>query len=129
MAIIYLNVCWCFYWSVAWSYWWTWCVLPIIWNSKHFSFLVFYYNVSNKFSSIPPRLLNYQFPHSLFIPTPNPPSPPPSIRHSGLFVQKSVWHFGVAWLISQYFSLRDLKPVAFLAAYLKRKLTIPSVST
>ena len=22
---------------VAWSYWWTWCVLPIICNSKHFT--------------------------------------------------------------------------------------------
>ena len=32
---------------VAWSYWWTWCVLPIICNSKHFSFFVFYFNVSN----------------------------------------------------------------------------------
>ena len=30
------------------------------------------------------------------------------------FVQKSFWNFGVAWLISQYFSRRDLKPVAFL---------------
>ena len=36
---------------VAWSYWWTWCVLPIICNSKHFSFFVFYFNLSNKISS------------------------------------------------------------------------------
>ena len=25
---------------VAWSYWWTWCALPIICNSKHFTFFV-----------------------------------------------------------------------------------------
>ena len=30
------------------------------------------------------------------------------------FVQKSIWHFGVAWLISQCFSRRDLKLVVFL---------------
>ena len=46
---------------VAWSYWWTWCVLPIICNSKHFSFFVFYFNVSNKISSTQPWLLNFQF--------------------------------------------------------------------
>ena len=33
---------------VAWSYWWSWCVLLIICISKHFSFFVFYFNVSNK---------------------------------------------------------------------------------
>ena len=46
---------------VAWSYWWTWCVLPIICNSKHFSFFVFSFNVSNKISSTPPWLLKFQF--------------------------------------------------------------------
>ena len=35
------------------------------------------------------------------------------------FVHKSIWHFGVAWLISQYFSCRDLKPVAFLVRLLE----------
>ena len=50
-------------------------VLPIICSSKHFSFFVFYFNVSNKISSTPPRLLNFQFSNpppspSLFIPTP-----------------------------------------------------------
>ena len=29
-------------------------------NSKHFSFFVFYFDGSNKISSIPPRLLNFQ---------------------------------------------------------------------
>ena len=29
-------------------------------NSKHFSFFVFYFNISNKISSTPPRLLNFQ---------------------------------------------------------------------
>ena len=29
-------------------------------NSKHFSFFVFYFNVSNKISSTPPRPLNFQ---------------------------------------------------------------------
>ena len=64
---------------VAWSYWWTWCVLPIICNSKHFSFFVFSFNVSNKISSTPPWLLKFQFSNPLppFIPTPTP-----SIRHS-----------------------------------------------
>ena len=33
------------------------------------------------------------------------------------FVQKPIWHFGVAWLISQYFSRRDLKPVTFLVTF------------
>ena len=56
-------------------------------NSKHFSFFVFYFNVSNKVSSNLPRLLNFQeFPN----PTPLPFrllsfeefSNPPSIRHS-----------------------------------------------
>ena len=57
---------------VAWSYWWTWCVLPIICNSKHFSFFVFYFNVSNKISSTPSRLLNFPFSNPL----------PSSVRHS-----------------------------------------------
>ena len=35
----------------AWSCWWTWCVLQIICNSKHFSFFVFHFNLSNKISS------------------------------------------------------------------------------
>ena len=30
-----------------------------------------------------------------------------------IFLQKTIWHFGVAWLISLYFWHRDLKPVAF----------------
>ena len=30
------------------------------------------------------------------------------------FFQKSIWYFAVAWLISQYFSCRDLKPVSSL---------------
>ena len=29
-------------------------------NSKHFSFFVFYFDVPNKISSTPPRLLNFQ---------------------------------------------------------------------
>ena len=61
---------------VAWSCWWTWCVLPIICNSKHFSFFVFYFNVSNKISSTPPLLLDFQFSNLPFILT------PASIRHS-----------------------------------------------
>ena len=35
--------------------------MPIICTSKHFSFFVFYFNVSNKISSTPTRLLNFQF--------------------------------------------------------------------
>ena len=54
---------------VAWSYCWTWFVLPIIFNLRHFSFLVFYFNISYKISSTPPRLLNFQFSNA------------PSIRH------------------------------------------------
>ena len=39
-------------------------------NSKHFSFFVFYFNISNKISSTPPRLLNFQeFSNPSFIPT------------------------------------------------------------
>ena len=53
---------------VVWSYWWTWFALPIISNSKHFSFFLFYFNVSNKISSTPQWLSNFQF--SLFIATP-----------------------------------------------------------
>ena len=52
-------------------------------NSKHFSFFVFYFNVSNKISSTPPRLLLFKNP-SLFIPT----SPlPPSIRHARVVIR------------------------------------------
>ena len=58
---------------VTWSYWWTLFVSPIICNSKHFSFFVFYFNVSSKISSIPPRLLNIQFSNPPFVPTPLPP--------------------------------------------------------
>ena len=61
---------------VTWSYWWTLCVSPIICNSKHFSFFLFYFNVSSKISSTPLRLLNVQFstPPRLFQPPhPNPP--------------------------------------------------------
>ena len=36
------------------------------------------------------------------------------------FVQKSIWHFDVTWSISQQFSRRDLKPVAFLVLQLER---------
>ena len=61
---------------VAWSYWWTWCVLLIICNSKHFSLFVFYFNASNKISSTPPQLLNFQFSNNLSRPH------PASIRHS-----------------------------------------------
>ena len=43
---------------VDWSYWWTWCALPITCN---FSFFVFYFNKSNKISSTPTRLSNFQF--------------------------------------------------------------------
>ena len=50
---------------LAWSYWWTWCVLLIICNSKHFSFFVIYFNVSDRISSTLPRLLNFQFSISL----------------------------------------------------------------
>ena len=77
-------------------------------NSKHFSFFAFYLNVSNKISSTPPRLLNFQeFSNPPFIPTPAPrllsfeefsnppfiptlpPPPLPSIRHSRvLFLNK-----------------------------------------
>ena len=40
-------------------------------NSKHFSIFVFYFIVSNKISSTPPRLLNFQeFFNSPFIPVP-----------------------------------------------------------
>ena len=35
------------------------------------------------------------------------------------YAQKSIWHLGDAWLISQYFSLRALKPVAFLVSNIK----------
>ena len=35
-------------------------------NSKHFSFFVFYFNVSNKISSTPPRLLLFKNPPRLF---------------------------------------------------------------
>ena len=132
---------------VAWSSWWTWCVLPIICNSKQFSFFAFYFNVSNKISSTPPRLLNFQFPKtppSPFIPTPAPPSLNSISRlilickilyWSSLFLfytfqtfyasfdQKSIWHFGVAWLISHYFSCKDLKPVVFIVCFLKSKKT------
>ena len=52
---------------VAWSYWWTGCDLPIICNSEHFSFFIFYFNVSNKISSTPPLLLKFQFSSPLFI--------------------------------------------------------------
>ena len=55
---------------VAWSYWWTWCVFPIICNSNHFNFFVFYFNLSNKISSTPPLLLNFQFSNSRSFPTP-----------------------------------------------------------
>ena len=66
-------------------------------SSKHLSFFVFYFNISNEISSIPPRLLNFQefsnlhclsplcllsfeeFPNPS---TPNYSKPPPSIRHS-----------------------------------------------
>ena len=41
------------------------------------------------------------------------------------FVQKSIWHFGVAWLVSQYISRRDLKPVAFLV-WFKKSLKLVS---
>ena len=41
-------------------------------NSKHFSFFEFYFNVSNKISSNPPQLLNFQefsnLPRGLFQP-------------------------------------------------------------
>ena len=46
---------------IAWLYWWTWCILLITCNSKHFSLFVFYFNASNKISSTPPQLLNFQF--------------------------------------------------------------------
>ena len=55
---VFVNV---FIECVARSYWWTWCVLQIICNSKHFSFFVFYFNVSNKISSTPFPILNFQF--------------------------------------------------------------------
>ena len=64
---------------VTWSYWWNLCVSSIICNSKYFSFLVFYFNVSSKISSTPPRLLNIQFSNPPFVPTPLAPT---SIRHS-----------------------------------------------
>ena len=63
---------------VTWSYWWTWCVLPIICNSEHFSFFVFYFNVSNKIFSTSPRLLSFQF----STPFPSVYYNPLSIRHS-----------------------------------------------
>ena len=44
-------------------------------NSKHYSFFVFYFNVSNKISSNLPRLLNFQE-------FPNPPSPLPRNQSS-----------------------------------------------
>ena len=103
------------------------CVLPIICNSQHSSFLVFYFNVSNKISSTPPRLSNFRFSNPPFLLALK--SRPIWICKTKFyidvhffyfrpffasFVQKSICHFGVAWLISQYFSHRGLKPVAFL---------------
>ena len=55
---------------VAWSYWWTWCVLLIICNSKHFSFFVFYFNVSDKISSTPLLLLSFPTPRLLDLNSP-----------------------------------------------------------
>ena len=46
---------------IAWFYWLSWWVLPIICNSKHFSFFVLYFNVSNKISSTSPWVLSFQF--------------------------------------------------------------------
>ena len=45
-------------------------------NSKQFSFFVFYFNVSNKISSTPPRILNFQeFPPSDYKVWKNFPTP------------------------------------------------------
>ena len=40
------------------------------------------------------------------------------------FVQKSIWHFDVTWLISQQFSRRDLKPVTFLVSIHLMSITL-----
>ena len=80
---------------IAWSYWWTWCVLPIICNSKHFSFFVFYFNVSNKISSTRSKLLNFQFPS----PSPHPLRlfQPPLLldtqKQTNLNMQNFIWMF------------------------------------
>ena len=89
--------------------------------------LVFYFNISNKISSTPPRLFNFRFSNPPFLLALK--SRPIWICKTKFyidvhffyfrpffasFVQKSICHFGVAWLISQYFSHRSLKPVAFL---------------
>ena len=121
---------------VAWNYWWTWCVLPIICNSKHFNFFVFCFNVSIKIFTTPFRLLNFQVTNS-------PPPSPRLIIPTPLLLgaqEQTNWNmqnfilmftfsifdlfckfclkinlaFWCSWLITQYFSHRDLKPVAFL---------------
>ena len=49
--------------------------MSIICNSKQSSFFVFYFNVPNKISSTPPRLLNVQFSTPHLSPPPPPPAP------------------------------------------------------
>ena len=85
-------------------------------NSKHFSFFVFFFNVSNNISSTPPWLLNFckNFPNR------SPPRPPrllsfekfsntpllnrPSIRHSRvLYVKVSKSSQLSCWLILHCF--------------------------
>ena len=99
-------------------------------NPKHFSFFVFYFNLSNKISSNPPRLLDFQefsnspvyfnfpvydvlknFLTSPFIPPTHPPPPPPpptpppfltpTIRHSNFKILKL--------LLCDNHSLNDVK--------------------
>ena len=44
-----------------------------------------------------------------------------------LLIKKSMWHFGVTWLISQLFPCRDFKPVAFLIQQLSTYVTMEEV--
>ena len=42
---------------------------------------------------------------------------------SASFLEKSIWHFGVTWLIFRQFPCRDVKPVAFLVSVKRWKIS------
>ena len=81
-----MNACWCFYWI---------CCLILLMNLMYFKYVKFYTDVHFFYFFYFLFFLLFDF--SFF----------------AIFLQKTIWHFGVAWLISLYFNHRDLKPVAF----------------
>ena len=77
-------------------------------NSKHFSFFVFYFNVSNKISSTPPQALNFQeFSYPWFIPT----LPPRLVSFEEFFnshlFETFPYHLSIGehWLVLSLFSI------------------------